>query len=208
MRSRREVEPVPQACLLAMIAGYADAVGFEQFGAFAGMMTGNTVLLGIELLNDHPLDALRFAAIIAAFFAGVVMSRALLRLERPPWLALVGAAAALVLCSFVGAGWAAPLLALAMGMQNAAATHFGGVTLNTVFITGNLQRLGEGLVDRFWPGREAGAARRTDLGILALVWLSYAAGAVGGAAGYAFAAKPLLLPAALLPFVLLRRRGG
>lgn len=198
---------MPQACLLSMIAGYADAVGFEQFGAFAGMMTGNTVLLGIELLGGHPLDALKFAAIIAAFFAGVVISRMLLRLGRPPWLALAGAAAALVWCSFVGKGPAAPLLALAMGMQNAAATQFGGVSLNTVFITGNLQRLGEGLVDRFWPGTDARTGRRTDLRILALVWLSYAAGAVGGAAGHVFVGKPLLFPAAFLPFILLRRPG-
>ena len=38
-----------QAVLLALIAGYADTVGFLRFEAFAGLMTGNTILLGIEL---------------------------------------------------------------------------------------------------------------------------------------------------------------
>jgi uncharacterized membrane protein YoaK (UPF0700 family) len=42
------------------------------------------------------------------------------------------------------------LLAFAMGMQNSAANRFNGVALNTVFITGNLQKLGEGLTHWLW----------------------------------------------------------
>ena len=55
-------------------------------------------------------------------------------------LLLVVAAGALVLCTFYEAP-GADILAFAMGAQNAAATRFGDVTLNTVFITGNLQKL-------------------------------------------------------------------
>ena len=45
---------------------------------------------------------------------------------------------------------AAMLLAFAMGMQNSAANRFNGVALNSVFITGNLQKLGEGLTHWLW----------------------------------------------------------
>ena len=41
--------PMLQAGVLVMIAGYADAIGFLQHRAFAGQMTGNTILLAISL---------------------------------------------------------------------------------------------------------------------------------------------------------------
>ena len=41
--------PTMQAGLLVMIAGYADAIGFLQHRAFAGQMTGNTILLAISM---------------------------------------------------------------------------------------------------------------------------------------------------------------
>ncbi len=40
------------ASVLAIIAGYVDAVGYLHFDAFAGLMTGNTIFLGIELATQ------------------------------------------------------------------------------------------------------------------------------------------------------------
>jgi uncharacterized membrane protein YoaK (UPF0700 family) len=81
------------------------------------------------------------------------------------------------------------------------------VTLNTVFITGNLQKFGEGLVGRLWPGQGRHAEPPpAEVAIFGLVWLSYAVGAALGAAGHAIVPRPLLAPAAILPLVLLRRR--
>ena len=71
-----------QACLLAVVAGYADAVGFLVFNAFAGAMTGNTVLLGIALASQQFAAAAQSAGIIAAFVVGVAAS-ALLRRYVP-----------------------------------------------------------------------------------------------------------------------------
>lgn len=190
-----------QACVLAAIAGYADTIGFLRFDAFAGLMTGNTILLGIGLASAQLLRAAFYGAIIGVFVAGVLLSRALLQLGAAPWLALSLTAVLHVVCSFVDKRWAALLLALAMGMQNAAATRFGSVSLNTVFITGNLQKLGEGLVAWLWARRGHSAATSDGVAIFALVWLSYALGAVLGALGNAFVAYPLLVPAAVLPFV-------
>ena len=66
-----------QACILAIVAGYADAIGFLTFGAFAGAMTGNTVLLGIALAGAQYADAAQSAIIIAAFMVGVAFSAVL-----------------------------------------------------------------------------------------------------------------------------------
>ena len=190
-----------QACVLAVIAGYADTVGFLRFDAFAGLMTGNTILLGIGLASAQFLRATFYAAIIAVFLGGVLLSRALLQLGAAPWAALTLTAVLHLVCGFVDRRGAALLLALAMGMQNAAATRFGGVSLNTVFITGNLQKLGEGLVAWLWTRRGHSATVSDGVAIFALVWLSYALGAASGALGNALLAYPLLVPAAVLPFV-------
>ena len=136
-----------QACLLAIVAGYADAVGFLAFNAFAGAMTGNTVLLGIALAADNLFDAAQSAGIIAAFVVGVAASAVLRRYV--PLAALLGIeAAAIVAAALVAPLVAAPILAFAMGVQNAAMTHFAGTTLNTVVLTGNLQKLVETLLKR------------------------------------------------------------
>ena len=88
-----------------------------------------------------------------------------------------------------------------MGTQNSAANRFGGVALNTVFITGNLQKLGEELVALIAPSREA-AKPGDGAAIYALVWLSYAGGALLGALANTWIALPLLVPDAALPFVM------
>jgi uncharacterized membrane protein YoaK (UPF0700 family) len=196
------------ACILAAIAGYADTVGYLKFGAFAGLMTGNTVLLGIALAGDEPSRGLHYGSIILAFFCGVVTSRILLRGHCPPAGALALAAAMLVLCTVYPAPFGAEILAFAMGAQNAAATRFGRVTLNTVFITGNLQKFGEGIVGLLLPGQgRHGEPPPGDVAIFGLVWLLYGVGAALGAVAQAWLAWPLLIPAAILPFVLLRSSG-
>jgi uncharacterized membrane protein YoaK (UPF0700 family) len=191
------------ASVLAIIAGYVDAVGYLHFDAFAGLMTGNTIFLGIELATQQYARAAFHSLIIIAFLAGVMLSRILLRLGWKPWLALTGTALLLVVCSFVERSWAAVLLAFAMGMQNSAANRFNGVALNTVFITGNLQKFGEELIAWLWPTDEPQSAGGGVL-IFGLVWVSYAVGALLGALTQQFMPLPLLIPAALLPFAMLR----
>jgi uncharacterized membrane protein YoaK (UPF0700 family) len=190
-----------RAVVLAIIAGYADTVGYLRFGAFAGLMTGNTILLGIEIARRELRDALLHAIIIASFLGGVLIARGLLRFACPIWGALTASALLYVVASFVARDWAAPLLAFAMGGQNAAANRFGGVNLNTVFITGNLQKLGEGIVAWLWPPRDRRRESGEGVAIYGFVWLAYMLGAALGAAGHAFLAYPLLVPAEILPFI-------
>jgi uncharacterized membrane protein YoaK (UPF0700 family) len=189
-----------QACLLAIVAGYADAVGFLAFNAFAGAMTGNTVLLGIALATDRLGQAAQSAVIIAAFLAGVAAS-ALLRRHASLAAILVIEMAAIVVAALVTPPVAAPVLAFAMGLQNAAMTHFAGLSLNTVFLTGNLQKLVETLLRRDAGSTSEGVA----VALLSRLWLAYLAGVVLGALAWKTTAYPLLFAVLPLPVVLLRR---
>jgi uncharacterized membrane protein YoaK (UPF0700 family) len=194
---------MPQACLLAIIAGFADTIGYIRYEAFAGLMTGNTIFLGIELATGKWHLAAFHLSIIAMFLAGVIGARALIRIDFAPWQALSLASGILVLCCFVSHAAAALLLALAMGMQNSAANRFNGVALNTVFVTGNLQKLGEGLVAWAWAPDPDKRKALDDVAIYGFVWLAYAVGAGLGALAHGLMSYPLLLPAAILPFILL-----
>jgi uncharacterized membrane protein YoaK (UPF0700 family) len=192
------------AFLLAMIAGYADTVGYLRYQAFAGLMTGNTILFGVEISRGLWKDAAFHAAIMASFVLGVMLSRILLRLAWPVWAALCCAAVLLVVCGFLTEVPAALVLPLAMGMQNSAANRFNGVTLSTVFITGNVQRVGEGLLALLWPSKDPNAPKVEGPSIFALVWFAYALGAGLGALAERLMTYPLLLPAAMLPFIMFR----
>jgi len=129
--AKRALTPALEAALLVMIAGYADAIGFLQFRAFAGQMTGNTILLAISMVEAGWLEAAFYVAVIGAFLIGVVISGGLVRLGWAPAVPLSLSAAALAICAFVTVRWGALLLAFAMGAQNAAATRFGDATINT-----------------------------------------------------------------------------
>jgi uncharacterized membrane protein YoaK (UPF0700 family) len=205
--ARGLLPPMLQAGLLVMIAGYADAIGFLQHRAFAGQMTGNTILLAISLAEAGWSQAGFYLAVIASFLIGVAISGSLVRLGYAQALALSLAAVALAICAFVTARWGALLLAFAMGAQNAAATHFGAATLNTVFITGDLQKLFEKVLAWLWQPASASKDEASSAGFatLALVWVEYFAGALIGAVAHAMLSYPLLIPAVLLPFVLLGR---
>jgi uncharacterized membrane protein YoaK (UPF0700 family) len=192
-----------QAGLLIMIAGFADAHGFLKFQAFAGQMTGNTILLAIAAFRSSWQDAAFFAAVIVSFLVGVFVSGGLVRHAFSPALPLSPAAIALAVCAFLVERHGAYLLAFAMGLQNAAATRFGRASLNTVFITGDLQRLFERLIARLWP-RPQEVEKPAMLDALALVWVEYFGGALLGALTHMRVPHALLIPAVVLPFVMLK----
>ncbi len=187
---------MPQAVAFAVIAGYADAVGYLRFKAFAGMMTGNTVLLGLAVFHRAELAPWQYAGLLAVFFAAAVFAYRLL--PRVPRAALLLLEALLiVLGDVVGRAWAIIFLVFAMGVQNPVAARFG-VPLNTTFITGDILRFADGCA-RQWRVSAAGA--REPFAIYGLAWLGYAVGAGLGAAGFLVLAWPLLVPVALLAFI-------
>jgi len=196
---------VPLAFAFAAIAGYADAVSYLRFHAFAGMMTGNTVLMGLALIERAELPAWEYAGLLAIFFLASAIAYLALRLRCPPLAVLLAEAAAILLTDAFAATWAVVPLVVAMGLQNPLASRLG-VALNTTFITGDILRFAEGLVGRIWPQGQ----HRQPFAIYGLAWLGYAIGAALGAAGFALLSRPLLVPAAVLAYIYwqARRNGG
>ena len=188
---------MPQAVAFAVIAGYADAVGYLRFKAFAGMMTGNTVLLGLAIFHRAELAPWQYAGLLALFFTAAILAYSLLPRLPPAALLLVEAVLILFGDAFRGA-WAIIFLVLAMGVQNPVAARFG-VPLNTTFITGDILRFADGLA-RHWH-LSSRNARAEPFAIYGLAWLGYAVGAGLGAAGFLLVAWPLLVPVSLLAFI-------
>jgi uncharacterized membrane protein YoaK (UPF0700 family) len=195
------LRPQLQAGLLTVVAGIADAVGYVAMGGvFAANMTGNTVLAGLALgEGDFDLAAKRMAPLLT-FFLGAMLARLLLRLLRRPAVPLLIEAVVLAVVGFlpIGRETALLLVALAMGLQASAITHFGGTAVSTVVVTSTLARIAEAALDRVWPtGRTLPSAVMTP-SLLALSWAGYLAGAVAGVLLIPLLPWPLLVPAVLL----------
>lgn len=187
---------MPLAFAFAAIAGYADAIGYLRFKAFAGMMTGNTVLMGLALFHRADLPVWEYAGVLAVFFIASCAGYTLMRFRYPPLALLLAEAAALLLAEVIGSAWAIVTLVIAMGLQNPLATRLG-VPGNTTFITGDMLRFAQGVVGRLFPHTE----RPTGFAIYGIAWLGYAIGAALGAAGFLVMRWPLAAPIAVLAFV-------
>ncbi|MDP2332150.1 MAG: YoaK family protein [Reyranella sp.] len=193
-----------QACVLAIVAGYADAVGFLAFGAFAGAMTGNTVLLGIALAGADFGAAAQSAVIILSFLVGVAASAVLGR--KLPLVAIFSIeAVAIVAAALIAPLVAAPVLAFAMGLQNATMTRFAGASLNTVVLTGNLQKMMQGFLGRFAGSTKPPKSDAVESAMIGGLWIAYLGGVVAGALAHHWITHPLLPVVLLLPLALIRR---
>jgi len=201
-------QPHLQATILTIVAGMADAVGYMTMGSvFAANMTGNTVLAGIALSQGDWLGAWRHLAPLVAFFAGAMIARLLLRLLRTPTTSLLVEAALLTCVGFLPVGPEAAVLivAMAMGVQASAITHFAGSAVSTVVVTSTMARGADAVLDRIWPGGHRAPPAVTNRRLLALTWIGYLVGAVIGALLVPVVPYPLLVPAALLLVVLFIR---
>jgi uncharacterized membrane protein YoaK (UPF0700 family) len=177
--------------LLCLVGGSADAIAFLRYDTFVGAMTGNTVLLGIDLAEGN-LDRASFhLGIVAIFLVAVVVTEIALRFKIPPALPLVLTALILGSSEFITDQWSAAICAAALGMQNAAVRSIAGVPINTAFITGNLVRLGTAVPEASAPEHQA------TLAVLTISWIAYAAGAVAGALALRLIDYPMIVPAAL-----------
>lgn len=191
--------------VLALTTGATDATAFERLGnAFASVVTGNLVLLGVGGARGDGRLALFSGCALAGYAVGVLASapRRRAEIEQPAvWPAGATAAlvADLVLLAVVMTGWElsdgrptsavqALLLAgaaAAMGMQSTAVRRLG--SMSTTYLTSTFIGLFEAMAARRWSGDET-----RSVAILAV--------AVGGAA----AATGLILDARrVLPALLL-----
>ena len=176
---------VLRATWLALVSGAADAAGWTGTGVFPAHMTGNTALIGVSLFERHWHLAFVRLVVVAAFFAGLLLSPALGMRKRLGTPASVWGASGFALAAALVRvqPWDVVLLAVALAMQNAALHQFGGKSINTSFLTGTLQSLAM-TVSRHALGRDNGedaAGDRVTMRVVPAVWLTYVAGAAIGA---------------------------
>jgi len=174
-------------------------------GVFAANMTGNTVLAGIALAQGRYLDAGRHLAPLVAFFVGAMLARLMLRLWHKRSLPILVEAAmiAIVAALPIGVDVGVLILALAMGLQATAITHFGGTALSTVVVTSTLARAAEAALDKLLPAKAADLPEVAKADLLVICWAGYLAGAAAGALLLQFLPWPLIVPAVLLLLVAL-----
>jgi uncharacterized membrane protein YoaK (UPF0700 family) len=180
-----------ETIFLCLVGGSADAVAYVRYATFVGAMTGNTVLLGIDIANAHFDRAAYHLCIIAVFFSMIVLTQ-LGKLSKIPVAALlIGTAILLFATDFIHSQWSAAIAAAALGAQNAAVRSVGGVSLNSAFVTGDLLRLGVAVPHAGEP------EQRNRVTVLAAAWMSYVIGALLGALALKITSLPMAVPAVL-----------
>jgi len=175
--------------LLTFITGLVDALSYLKLGhVFVANMTGNVVFLGFAVANAQDFSIPASVVAIGAFLVGALAGGklgAIAGSHRGRYLAiaiylkiaLIGAAVAVSLATSGPDGALASLvltalLAMAMGLQNAAARRLGVPDLTTTVLT--LTLTGLAADSTLAGGRNAHAVRR----VLAAVTM-FAGAAVG-----------------------------
>jgi uncharacterized membrane protein YoaK (UPF0700 family) len=178
-------ESLPAAILLATTGGLLDGFVYLNHGhVFANAMTGNVVLLGIDVLSKNYLQSLRHLAPLTAFFLGVATSRFVhSRLSARGinsarisacGLALefvVLLAASMLPLSFPEMAFTG-LIAYVSSFQITSFRRVGSLTYSSTFVTGNLRDMSVGLFELAAAAtpeeRSAGAQKARHLGLICL----------------------------------------
>ena len=215
------------ALLLTFAAGCVDIVGFlTLYHTFTAHMTGATVHLGQDLLQEHWGDAANAGCVIATFLLGSILGRTFIEVGARRHVRSVASATLLLEAALIAA--VAPLaadpshpvpivallamLAAAMGLQTATLTRVGALTVHTTFVTGMLNKLAQLLSHALFlvydqlRGREISADRRQVYRRAALmsgIWALYLTGAVIGTwMTSSWGPRSLLLPACVVATVI------
>jgi len=191
-----------QGSLLAFVAGYVDVVGFAAlFGLFTAHVTGNFVMIGLELAGTGQGVLAKLLALpmfVLAVAATKLAVTALTRRGVAPLRPLLLAQAVLLL-AFMAAG----LLALpiqsadapatiivgligvaAMGVQNAEARIVLSDLAPTTIMTGNTTQIVIDVVELLSPGSTQKDVARTRLRKMVPPLVGFAVGAVLGALAF------------------------
>ncbi len=202
------------ATVLAAVAGFVDAVGFNRlFGVFPSNQSGNVAFLGMAIGGDSPAAGWRCAVSIAGFAigtaAGFVLGHRLGPRRKGPTLIVVELVLLVIVTIVAGrvdghglaGGFTGLVLvsvgSFAMGIQTEAIRRVAGVAIATTYQSGAVARIGEattGLLRRpTTPSRLV-----APLPILAAVLVTYCGGAALGATTPGRWSWPLTLPCIVL----------
>jgi uncharacterized membrane protein YoaK (UPF0700 family) len=169
-------EPLPAALLLAATGGLLDGFVYLNHGhVFANAMTGNVVLLGIDLLTKDYAQCLRHLAPLAAFFLGVTTSKLVQsRLSgRASTYGLALELAVLMIASLLPLDF--PEMAFVSSFQITSFRRVGTLTYSSTFVTGNLRDMAVGFYEMAASStpedRLAGRLKARHLGLICFAFL-------------------------------------
>lgn len=180
------------ALVLTGIAGYVDAIGYLRLAhIYTANMSGNSVSLGIHLATSNWPGVWSRAEPILFFVIGLLISRLVINAgARGSWKSPLAAAFALELAGLAGfaassGNVAVAAASFAMGIQAAAISHFGNVTLYTCFVTGTLVKMASHMASvleaLFTSARPLDPKELKQMLWFGGAWIGYLVGAILGA---------------------------
>jgi uncharacterized membrane protein YoaK (UPF0700 family) len=204
----------------ALIGGYGDAVGFVLAKTFTGHITGSLVLAAITMAaRDWRGTFAHFSAVVC-FLSGIPLSALLTRLSAvwpsSPTLTIVMVVEVLlIVAGYLAWAFHAPkaveilvvCLSLALGLQNGAFRHTGGISVHTTYLTGTITGLIATKTEQLAFRATSVPATTLDpkFGLLCGVWVVFVLGAAIGAAAALHFRERGILGAALILFAIIVR---
>jgi uncharacterized membrane protein YoaK (UPF0700 family) len=195
---------------LSAVAGCVEVIGYLDCASiYPGIMTGNTVQLGLTLATAQWARLALIGYAVCSFFVGGIIASVIRRNLRRPPIELLVMATILVIASVVRRDASLrvlvelPLLAIAMAMQGQTLSKFGGVSIQTIVVTNSMLKFTDALAGRYLmrtANRSPADPRPAiqDVLLPGLAWLTYSL-AAGAAAVIAGAFRfPLLVAAVIL----------
>ena len=182
---------------LAFVGGYGDAASFVLTKTFTGHVTGNLVLAAIAVAALDWRALLGRVSAIVIFLIGIFVSVLLVRplKVRPLWPSLrtimgmeviLIVLASLALASGMAHGIEIFVIfvSLALGLQNGAFRHAGGISVHTTYLTGMITSLISTEGEKYASGVLPGSSRAPDpkIELLCGIWIAFVVGAGTGAA--------------------------
>jgi uncharacterized membrane protein YoaK (UPF0700 family) len=181
------------ALALSAVAGSVDGVGYLLLAKiFTSHMSGNSVLVTIEVARGNWPEAWRhFEPIVAFFFAvtaGFVITDVLTALKFSRRFSIIAALEVALLLAFLFLAhareqWVVVFPAAAMGIQNALIRRAGEHTVRTTFITGMLTNAAQGLVEAIGSSvKRTGKTveKMRDYCYYGAIWFCFVAGGICG----------------------------
>lgn len=205
---------------LAFVGGYGDAASFVLAKTFTGHVTGNLVLTAIAVAANDWRAALEPLSAIVTFLIGISLSVLIVRplKARLLWpllptimgievILIVAVSLALASDMAHGVELFVIFVSLALGLQNGAFRHVGGISVHTTYLTGMITSLISTTTERHASEVTAPTLGSTDpkVGLLCGIWIAFVLGAGTGAAMVLHFKALGMLGAALLLIPLLLR---
>jgi uncharacterized membrane protein YoaK (UPF0700 family) len=182
---------------LAFVGGYGDAASFVLAKTFTGHVTGNLVLGAIAVAARDWRAMLGHLAAVVTFLIGVLLSTLIARPLKawPSWpllptvmgievILIVGASVAVASGAAHGVKIFVVFVSLALGLQNGAFRHAGGISVHTTYLTGMITSLISAEAEKYISREMPAAVAPPDpkIGLLSGLWIAFVLGAGSGAA--------------------------